>query len=239
MARGDHFFVWRQHRGMPFQHHGIDIGDGTVVHFTDGDQGVAGPGVTTDQMVIARTTEDSVRRGGRDRIHFVKHAPHFSADAIVERAISQLGRQGYHLVFDNCEHFALWCAVGNDESHQINVACERISSLGIKATAGMAAKFIGARMIRGVSPGMYLADAAQWLTEAGGHHLGLRDPSQRRKAGRVLGATTAIGAGAASGPVGIAIAGGLWMAGQVSGEVGKVAYTRLRRRRSTDATPRD
>ena len=236
MARGEHFFVWRHHRGLPFQHHGIDLGDGTVVHFTDGGEGVAGPGGATDQMIIARTSEATVKRGGRDRLHFIQHTSRFTADEIAERAMSQLGRQGYHLLFDNCEHFARWCAVGDDESQQINVACERISSLGIKATAGMAVKLAGARMVRGVSPGLYLADAAQWLTEAGGHHLGLRDPNQRRKAGRVLGATTAIGAGATSGPIGIAIAGGLWMAGQFGGEISKMAYSRLRRRRNSDTT---
>lgn len=233
MAKGDHFFVWRNHRGVPFQHHGIDVGDGTVIHFTDGGEGVAGPGQPTDDMVIARTPVEIATRDGRDSIHVVKHDERIDPDAVIERAMSQLGRKGYHLIFDNCEHFAWWCVVGEDESRQIHVACERLSALGVKATARVAAKCAGGLALRGATPWIYVADAAQWLTEAGGHHVGLRDPQQRRKAGRAIGATTALGVGAVSGPVGIAIAGSLWAAGQWGGELGKTAYGRLRRRRTT------
>ncbi|MEM8666439.1 MAG: lecithin retinol acyltransferase family protein [Planctomycetota bacterium] len=232
MARGDHFFVWRQHHGVPFQHHGIDAGDGTVIHFTDGEDGVAGPGGSREEMVIARTTRELVTRNGRDVLHVIEHDQRLSVEDSIQRAESQIGRQGYHLVFDNCEHFASWCVVGDDESRQITVACERLGSVGVKVTARLAAKCAGRWTLRGATPWMYLSDAAQWLTEAGGHHVGLRDPSQRRRVGQAVGATTAIGLGAASGPVGMAVAGGMWVAGQWGGDVGKSTYSRLRRQRS-------
>lgn len=231
MPRGDHFFVWRQHRGMPFQHHGVDLGDGTAVHFTDGEDGVAGPGQSPERMVIRRTALDSVLRQGRDACHIVEHRRRLPADAAVERAISQIGRRGYHLVFDNCEHFAWWCVVGEDDSRQVSAACERLGALGIKATTRLAVRCAGTRAIRGANPWMYLADAAQWLTEAGGHHIGLRDPRQRKRAGQAIGATAALGAGAMSGPVGVAVAGGVWAAGQFGGEISKAAYHRWKRQR--------
>jgi hypothetical protein len=237
MARGDHFFVWRQHRAVPFQHHGIDAGDGTAIHFTDGDRGIAGPGTASDQMVIRRTPIDWVTRDGRDPLHIVEHRRRLSGDETVQRGISQIGRRGYHLLFENCEHFACWCVVGQDQSHQVDVACERISSLGVKATFRIAAKCAGTRVIRGANPWMYMADAAQWLTEAGGHHVGLRDPKRRKRASRAVGATVAIGVGAASGPIGIGIAGGLWAAGQFGGELSKAAYGRLRRQGMFGFTP--
>lgn len=236
MARGDHFFVWRQHLAVPFQHHGIDVGDGTAIHFTDGGDGVAGPGSSAELFEIRQTPLDAVTRGGRDRLHTIQHTIRFPADIAVERAMSQIGRRGYHVVFDNCEHFACWCVLADDESRQVTVACERLSSMGVKAvargTVKVAARYAKGRLIRGASPWLYFADAAQWMTEAGGHHVGLRDPHQRKQAGRAVGATAAMGAGALAGPAGIAIAGGLWAAGEFGGEIGKAAYNRLRRRRS-------
>ena len=43
----------------------------------------------------------------------------YSPEETVERAESQLGREGYNLVFNNCEHFALWCKTGVKESSQV------------------------------------------------------------------------------------------------------------------------
>lgn len=239
MARGDHFFVWRQQHGVPFQHHGIDVGDGTAIHFTDGRDGIAGPAGSTDDFVIQQTSMDLVTRDGRDRLHFVQHQIRFSPDAVIDRARSRIGRQGYHVVFDNCEHFACWCVVAEDESRQINVACERLGSLSFKTiarpAATAAARFAGRRLVRG-GPWMYLADAAQWITEAGGHHVGLRDPRRRKQAGRAVGATTALSTGALAGPAGVAIAGGLWVAGEFGGAIGKAAYGRIRSRRSPGYT---
>jgi hypothetical protein len=52
-----------------------------------------------------------------------------------------------------------------------------------------------------------------------GHRVGLVNPTLRKHAGRALGGITAVGIGAIGGPVGIAIAGGTWVLGEVSGEV--------------------
>jgi len=36
------------------------------------------------------------------------------------RAKSRLGESSYNLVFNNCEHFVVWCKTGVSESHQVN-----------------------------------------------------------------------------------------------------------------------
>ncbi|MGI9473250.1 MAG: lecithin retinol acyltransferase family protein [Rubripirellula sp.] len=230
MARGDHFFVWRQRKGVPFQHHGIDLGDNSVVHFTDGAGGVAGPG-SSSEFEVKQTPFESVTRGGQDSVHFIDYSNHLPREAIVSRALSQVGRRGYHLVFDNCEHFACWCVTGKDESRQIDVACVRMGSASIKAIAAGSARVASRAGIRGISPWILVADAAQWTTEVGGHHVGFRDPQRRKQAGRAVGMATALGVGACGGPVGIAVSGGLWAAGEVAGEVTRVTYGRLRERR--------
>ena len=235
MARGDHVFVWRHHHGVPFQHHAIDLGNGDAVHFTDGDGSVARPGSDSDRFEIQVTSMDVVTRSGRDAIHVVSHRERLDPTLVVQRAMSQVGRKGYHLLFDNCEHFACWCVLDRDESRQVSVACERLSAAGVKAIAATtvrAASSIGVkRVIRGASPWMLVADAAQWITEAGGHHVGIRDPQKRKRAGRAVGATTALGVGACAGPAGVLVAGGIWVIGEVAGEVSRVTYDQVRERR--------
>ena len=234
MARGEHFFVWRHHRGVPFQHHAIDLGDGTAVHFTDGQGGAAGPGGMTSGFEIQRTTLKSVLRGGRDTMHRVQHQQSLPACVVVSRALSQVGRRDYHLVFDNCEHFACWCVAGRDESRQIAATCERLGAAGAKAvvagSAALAGKAGARSMIRGASPWMIVADAAQWITEAGGHQVGLRDPLHRKQASRAVGMATALGVGASGGPAGVAVAGGLWAVGELAGELSRLSYRQLRAR---------
>ncbi len=239
MAKADHLFVWRSHLGVPFQHHVVDIGDGSVVHFSDGDGGVAGPGRGAASFVIQRTPIAMVTRNGRDTIHVIRHQQPLDPDVVVKRALSQVGRRGYHLIFDNCEHFAAWCVVGRDESRQVDVARERFSAAGVKAMAAggvrLASRLGVKRAVRGATPWMMIADVAQWATEAAGHHVGLTNPDERRKAGRAVGGMTALGIGAVGGPLGIAVAGGIWTIGEVAGEVSRGVYEKVRGERSASA----
>ena len=235
MARGEHFFVWRNCRGIPFQHHGVDLGDGTVVHFTDGKGGVAGPTGDFANFEVCQTAMEVVTRGGRDRVYIVEYTNRLTPDDTVQRAIGLVGRRGYDLLFDNCEHLAVWCVQGAEESRQVHAACERLAAAGMKvALSGVlrSATRIGARgVLRGASPWMVAADAAQWATEAIGHHVGIRDARQRRTAGRAVGMATALGTGVLGGPAGVAVAGGLWVAGEMVGQLSRASYEEVRRRK--------
>jgi hypothetical protein len=235
LARGDHIFVWRSCKGVPFQHHAIDLGDGTVVHFTDGSGGVAGPGGDFSRFEVLRTSLDVVTRQGRDPIHVVEHAKRLDAEEVAGRAIGMVGRRDYDLLFDNCEHFATWCVHGQEQSRQVHSVCERLGSAGMKvAFVGMvrsASRFGAQRMLRGASPWLLAADAAQWATEATGHHFGLRNAQHRRLAGRTLGLATSLTCGAVGGPASLAVAGGLWAAGEAAGKLSRVGYDRFRDRR--------
>ena len=44
----------------------------------------------------------------------------YSGNETVERAKSKLGQSEYDLVFNNCEHFAVWCKTGVKNSSQVN-----------------------------------------------------------------------------------------------------------------------
>jgi hypothetical protein len=58
-----------------------------------------------------------------------RYAGNHDPDAIITRAQSQLGEGNYHLLFNNCEHFARRCATGDHVSEQVDAAA---------ATAGTA-----------------------------------------------------------------------------------------------------
>lgn len=114
MAQGDHLVVDR--RGGLYTHHGIDIGDGTVVHYLEGE-------------TIVRTSKEYFRRG--EPIRLRDYADCDPADITIERALSRLGEQRYNVLFNNCEHFATWCKTGRANSSQV----ER--SLAIGAVGGL------------------------------------------------------------------------------------------------------
>ena len=235
LARGDHLFVWRTCKGVPFQHHAVDLGDGTVVHFTDGSGGVAGPSGDFSRFQVQRTSRDVISRQGRDAIHVVEHPNRLAAEESVRRALQLVGRRDYDLVFDNCEHLAMWCVCGQEQSRQVHAVCERLGSAGVKvAVAGLvrSASRLGARsLLRGASPWLLAADAAQWVTEATGHHVGLRDSRHRRLAGKTVGLAASVTVGTLGGPAGAALAGGLWVAGEAAGKLSRVGYDRVRDRK--------
>jgi hypothetical protein len=110
MARGDQIYVMRPFAGMQgvYEHHGIDCGDGTVIHYRKPDN---------DRATISRVTMASFSRS--DRIHLKRYRTGFIADAVIHRAESRLGEQQYDLFTNNCEHFATWCKTGHSESAQL------------------------------------------------------------------------------------------------------------------------
>ena len=108
MATADHLEVPRQH-GL-FNHHGIDLGDGTVAHYLEGRE-------------ILRSSRDDFSQG--QPLKIIDHAKASPASVTLRRAMSRIGEQNYNLLFNNCEHFATWCKTGRHRSGQIDSALER------------------------------------------------------------------------------------------------------------------
>jgi len=109
MAKGDRVYVyrnWGQLEGI-YQHHGIDCGDGTVIHYRKPSE------------KIEKTSMKTFSQG--NPVYVVEYGEGFGyiADAVVEKAESRLGEQEYNLLFNNCEHFASWCKTGVSESSQV------------------------------------------------------------------------------------------------------------------------
>ena len=52
-------------------------------------------------------------------LHHYDSIPCFSHEETLQRAFSQLGRRGYSLLGNNCEHWSRWCRTGEHYSEQI------------------------------------------------------------------------------------------------------------------------
>jgi hypothetical protein len=150
MAKGDHIKVKR----IGYSHHGIDIGDGTVVHYTDG------LGNKINAEVKQTSMQEFLDDGGE--LQIVKYNKSSSTDKVVRSAKSRVGEKGYDLIFNNCEHFARWCKTGDKKSEQVNdVATTSGASVGtgLLATgsiatvsaAGSAAGLSGAGVMSGLA----------------------------------------------------------------------------------------
>lgn len=94
--------------------------DGTVIHFT-GEPG------SKRHAAIARSPMEEFLRGGAGKVR--RYGARDSADAAIDRAESQLGTTGYHLVVNNCEHFVTWCCTGRKVSQQVRGATSLTASV--------------------------------------------------------------------------------------------------------------
>jgi len=134
MACGDHLFV-----DMGFySHHGIDLGDGTVAHWWAGSTEKLGPLAAKTSAVVQATPLSEFAAGRLVQVR--EYADGLVGEAVRQRALRQLGRAGYDLIDDNCEHFATWCKTGIHESEQVKDALALVHGLptvGASIVGGM------------------------------------------------------------------------------------------------------
>ncbi len=123
LLAGDHIYV-RRYRAI-YSHHGIYVGEDRVVHYSD-----AGGLGNKSASAVVETSLDEFLIGGKLRCR--KHSKPLPSDEIVSRAREQLARQGYSLIWNNCEHFATFCATGKTRSRQVKrVAMAAVSLAGV------------------------------------------------------------------------------------------------------------
>lgn len=131
MARGDHIYVSRW-KGC-YTHHGIDLGDGTVVHFS-------GEPLRVRHACVVRESMEVFCGGDTPKV--VQHKrPLNDPDEVAETALKHLGKKGYQLWTNNCEHFASFCKTGKPESHQVKratkVALATVASASVVAAVAL------------------------------------------------------------------------------------------------------
>jgi Lecithin retinol acyltransferase len=94
MARGDQIYVMRPLAGVDslYQHHGIDCGDGSVIHY------YKPPG----DAVVTRTSYEIFAR--ENPVYTKQVNPSYVPDIVLT---------------NNCEHFASWCKTGQSQCVQL------------------------------------------------------------------------------------------------------------------------
>jgi len=147
MAAGDRLVAKRWLAGtfLPYMHHGIDVGDGTVVHARPDD-----PKRIFEGGRVVRTSLEEFADGSPVAVEVDPPAA-FPPEEIIRRAIEHVGREGYSPVVDNCEHFATWCATGRRESRQIDrlvAVSTRVLSLAVGILVSRAGLRIAGRIPR-------------------------------------------------------------------------------------------
>lgn len=249
MPQGDRLEVEHRIAGstVTYLHHGIDVGDGTVVHARPHDfRNPFGGGR------VVRTTLAEFAQGRAIRVRNEPPAE-FSAEEIVERALRHVDREGYHLVVDNCEHFATWCATGRRESRQAEIVMGRVAAAASRAVAAVSARAaagtaervalrtaLGTTVrvgLRTLLPAALVGEGAALAAEWTSHQRGA-GARESRRAGEVAGlAATSCAmavAATAAGPGGMlagAVAGAtLWLTGSVAAAAATTALPRSRPR---------
>lgn len=204
MALGDHLYVQRS----GYEHHGIDAGDGTVIHYT-------GEPSRKSHAAVQRTPMQAFLCGGQARVKAYRRCD--PPDTVLERALSRLDEQRYDLFGNNCEHFARWCKTGHHHSEQVHrtsatgvgtmsagaAAAGGLTAVGATgAVSGFSAAGItsglataGATVGGGMAAGIAVVGAGPALVATAAMQVALRDDEHlsdaersARKAGRVAAA---------------------------------------------------
>lgn len=127
-------------RGGLYEHYAVYIGNGEVIHYS-GQNNDFSEKPTIHQapienffnndnkffvldfppqygapVKIRSTVPANLSFPGKNSVSYHLYSP----EETVLRAKSRLGEDSYSLIFNNCEHFAIWCKTGISESHQVN-----------------------------------------------------------------------------------------------------------------------
>lgn len=134
MSKGDHIYI---HPENSVIHHGINCGDGTVIHYRGKQSGGR----------ITRTTYRKFSQG--EQVYVGTYSYKFSRDEVVKRARKRLHESDYNVVFNNCGHFATYCTTDKAYSEQVENV---ISNGGSVIASGGTAVLLGAVTTRVAAP---------------------------------------------------------------------------------------
>ena len=208
MARADHIrvrFCWKGF--VPYWHHGIDMGDGTVIHFSSGLPFNSSSVANTLSAPDARPPSDSerlarmkIRRTSMQEFHWgnkievVLHASPLDDESVLQRANESVGQEAYILSHNNCEHFATWCKVGTARSWQVE-GMESLAQSTLSATAKSALAIAAKKRLTAVAltmvskplataaaaikPVFLLADVAEYCSLVTAQKMGCSDENAK------------------------------------------------------------
>ena len=175
MAIGDQLSV---SHGL-YTHHGIDMGDGTVIHYG---QGLADLENATVEVVTFE--EFSIGKS----VTVIQSESCFEGTIIAERAISRLGENCYDVFDNNCEHFANWCRSGKATSTQAAATKTILRQSAAVASRPMLRNAVrNAAMRRSIAAPLIVADLIQAGVELAAVRKGKSEQESNRLGARAGG----------------------------------------------------
>lgn len=134
----------------PYKHFGIYSGNNKVIHYVK-ENGKFFEGIVSETSVSRFLNGDDtiyIFDFERELLNTIDKADNifsvilagykmfnykiYSAEETVQRARSCIGTGGYSLIFHNCEHFAVWCKTGLEDSSQVSEIVSAIANFAIK-----------------------------------------------------------------------------------------------------------
>lgn len=143
---GDIVGIARKRALNIYEHYAVYIGDGKVIHYSSPNGDFGGKikvrmdnlrdflGTDKDYFVLFFNEKNAVPHKIQLRTSFnmsdignystvdlrtKKGYCLYSPKETVARALSRMGEDKYNLIFNNCEHFAVWCKTGVAKSYQV------------------------------------------------------------------------------------------------------------------------
>jgi hypothetical protein len=218
---GDHIYV---SYGF-FTHHGIYVGDGSVVELFKNWKKIEEP---SDVPHIRRISIEVFADGREVRVRQYAPSECDPPDVVVGRALSRIGEKGYDLFNNNCEHFATWCKTGQARSSQVESLARLQTSVENKLAAKPVVEALVSRVVtvaprlasktplRLGMPVLFAPDVAQFVVEHFSATMGGADPKTARNLGRGVGFFASLGMGwGAGGPIGAAALTLSWFASEL------------------------
>ncbi len=137
MAFGDHLYYYMA--GGTYSHHGIDCGDGTVIHYELTPwMKLTGKLIRNQRAAVARTTMEEFAAGNEVRVRPYNLDAADEPEVAVSRAMSRLGEDAYSVFGNNCEHFVVWCKTGEAMSSQVDAHFKATKTVVKGAPIGVA-----------------------------------------------------------------------------------------------------
>jgi len=97
----------------PLHHHGIDTGEGTILHYSGGEIRLDPlPSLLAQHLAPHRLV--AVRQGPQTEREIM---------AVIARGLSRLGEKDYCVIRNNCEHLASWATRERHVSSQVESTC--------------------------------------------------------------------------------------------------------------------
>ncbi|MCL1991989.1 MAG: lecithin retinol acyltransferase family protein [Spirochaetes bacterium] len=125
MKKGDVIWTFR----FPYFHCGIYENDNSVIHFAPIDNDLKSKATTS----IIKTPLDKFANGFPVFVIEFPDGESSPPDEVIRCAYSSIGKTGYNLAVNNCDHFATWCKTGKQRSIQVDFVKEMIVAVCKKA----------------------------------------------------------------------------------------------------------